>query len=144
MSNNITHFPSRSQPAAEPSSLTHHRLQLDRTGDEIVERHRAVRTVVPMRQRVQHPIVQLVAGRVERVAQLERVQTTGMVAIVQLEDGLPFGNVRQQQLELVEAELAGAVTIVHCDHRAAHVLGEAVLRFAGRHDCGKWQCGTGW
>lgn len=119
--------------------LTHHRLQFHRTCDEIIEQHRAIWTAVPMRQCVQHPIVQPIAGRIQSVAQLKRVQVARMIPIVQLKDGLPLGNVAQQFLELFEAQFAGAVTIVHCHHGTANVLGESVLIVTGRQNCNRME-----
>uniref|UniRef100_A0A182V1X1 Uncharacterized protein n=1 Tax=Anopheles merus TaxID=30066 RepID=A0A182V1X1_ANOME len=84
-------------------TLTDHRLYLDGTHDEIIERYRTAARPIPMHQRVQDAIVQMVAGRVECLAELERAQPTGTLRIVQLEHGLPLGNVRQQLLELFEA-----------------------------------------
>lgn len=84
-----------------------------------------------MRQCVQHSIVQLITGRLQGVAQLCGVQVARVIVVVQLEHGLPFGDVGQQLLELFEAQLAGAILVHHGDHRTAHVLGEAVLLLAG-------------
>lgn len=119
--------------------LTHHRLQFHRTCDEIIEQHRAIRTAVPMRQCVQHPIVQPISSRIQSVAQFKRVQMARMIPIVQLKDGLPLGDVAQQFLELFEAQFAGAVTIVQRHHGTTDVLGESVLIVAGRQNCNRME-----
>lgn len=69
-----------------------------------------------MDQPVQNPVVQMIPGRVERFTQLERAQPTRLVLVVQLEDGLPLGNVREERLELLKAQLAGLVDVQHGHH----------------------------
>lgn len=90
-----------------------------------------------MRQSVQDFVVQFVTARIERFAQLKRTQSTRIVAIVQLEDGLPFGNVRQQHLKLGEIQFARLIRVHHGDHRTTNILREALFTVS-LNNCGNY------
>ena len=104
---------------------TNEGFDFDGTHEEVIEGDLAIPGTIAMLQSIQNAIVQMVAGRLEGLAQLEAFDAADLGIVIAFEDRLPFGNVGEQSFELFESKFTRLIGIQHGDHRTTHVLREA-------------------